>query len=473
MTKEILIADSDKGDQEEFQRLFESTDYNVFFSESSKETLMRMKLFKPDLIIASKNLVDENVFDLCKSIKSDPEYKNIPCLLLSNFFEEISEQERIEAGADGVISRPLKEDEILNMVDRLMEESSLNLGEETVNLKAEGWESLSDLERIASDELKLEEEEEEIIELVDVIEEGEARLSIDDIVPSTKEELIESASFQEPSMETEFERGLIQKEKEERPEDELFTKIELEEILQKVEQLRPSMAEELQGEKEPVTPSTVEKEFEGERVGVSSLEEFEAALKREVRVEPITESVGEEELAPISYIEQEEKEEIEPEALLTQIEEEKIEEEKVVDERIEEIPEEELPEEFFEEILKEEEVGGVKETKEEMVFEEAELKEEVIPEEIRLEKLEEIEAPKVFEGEKLLRPIDKQLEEVILKGIQGMVSDFITKILPEMTQNILNLTMERIEKMVSEIVPEMAEKAIREEIKRLKRGDQD
>jgi CheY-like chemotaxis protein len=470
MTKEILIADSDKGDQEEFQKIFDSTDYKIIFSESGQETIARIKLFKPDLIIASKNISDRDVFDLCRSIKTDPEYKNIPCLLLSNFFEDISEDDLIDAGADGVLSRPLREDEILNLVDRFMEQPQPLSTEEITELKDTKWASFSESEKreepkmdlFVSDELKLdEEEEEEIIELVDVVEEGEARLSIDDIIPSAKEEVIEKLSLQEPMERMEFEREVITKE-ETKPEDELFEKIELEEILQKVEQLKPSM-EELQIESEAVSseeiPTTFkEKEKEEEVIG---FQEFESALKQEVKAEPI-----EEELPPLSFIESEERkgEEKEEEAFLPPIEEELV----------EEIPEEELPEEFFEEILKEEEIGVVEEPKAERIIEEVKEEKEIIPEEIKIERLEEIEAPKIIEEAKpLIRSVDKQLEEVILKGVQDMVSDFITKILPEMTQNILNLTMERIEKMVSEIVPDLAEKAIKEEIKRLKQGDKD
>jgi hypothetical protein len=54
-----------------------------------------------------------------------------------------------------------------------------------------------------------------------------------------------------------------------------------------------------------------------------------------------------------------------------------------------------------------------------------------------------------------------------------MMEDFIVKILPEITQNMLNLTMDRIEKMVREVVPDLAEKAIQEEIKRLQKGEKD
>ena len=37
MAKEILIGDSDKADQEEFQKIFETTDYHLIFSESGDD----------------------------------------------------------------------------------------------------------------------------------------------------------------------------------------------------------------------------------------------------------------------------------------------------------------------------------------------------------------------------------------------------------------------------------------------------
>ena len=77
------------------------------------------------------------------------------------------------------------------------------------------------------------------------------------------------------------------------------------------------------------------------------------------------------------------------------------------------------------------------------------------------------------EGSPLVKVVDKHLEEVIAKGIQDMVGDFITKVLPLMTQHIIGLTAERIEKMVREIVPDLAEKAIQEEIKRLQKGEKE
>jgi hypothetical protein len=42
-----------------------------------------------------------------------------------------------------------------------------------------------------------------------------------------------------------------------------------------------------------------------------------------------------------------------------------------------------------------------------------------------------------------------------------------------MTQNVVGLTIERIEKMVREVVPDLAEKAIQEEINRLQKGEKE
>ena len=50
-----------------------------------------------------------------------------------------------------------------------------------------------------------------------------------------------------------------------------------------------------------------------------------------------------------------------------------------------------------------------------------------------------------------MKVVDKHLEEVIAKGIQDMVGDFITKVLAMMTQHIIGLTAERIEKMVKKM----------------------
>jgi len=483
MAKEILVADSDKGDQEEFQRIFETADYHLHFSESGEDALLRAKLFKPDMIIASGGGLQEmGGVEFCGAIKKDPDFKHIPFILVSNIFDEISEKDRQRVRADGVISKPLNEDEVLNLVDHLMEEEGVGKREEMVSEKRE----------FSLDEIG--EGEEEIIELVDVVEEPEPKMSIDDLVASQKEEPLgeigsldswEKFEFEEKPQEPELvlrpekEIGEIDLQlkqekpaKEASPEDELFEKIELEEILEKVEQLKPSLEKEWPSQNEVRDRNEMAFKMEEPAEKHLDLSEFEAALQKEVEAAP-----PEEEFAPISI--EEPKREIPEQPAPVQVSAE--------EEELKELPEEEFPDELLEEMLGEEEISIIGEPKESKP-EEARPK-EVRAETIRMDRLEELEAPGIFGGEEtglvrkvdkpteevtsLSEVVDKHLEEVLAKGIQDMVGDFITKILPEMTQHIIGLTAERIEQMVKEVVPDLAEKAIQEEIKRLQKGEKD
>lgn len=513
MAKEILIADSDTKVQKEFEKIFETTDYQIIFSKNDEEALLRGRLFKPDLIIGGR--------DLCSSVRTDAELKDLPFILMLNMFEDLSENERKLLRVDGMISKPFDEDRILNTVDRLM--VSGKEGTEKVGISEDDldWKSFSNIGKAVpekKEELSLngmgEPEEEEIIELVDVVEEPESRMSIDDFAIQQKEESIgeiapmeswgkqeemEKSIEEELHLPSERKREEVEKmtlppeekveKKEVSPEEEFFEKIELEEVLLKMENLEPSIEKEWPAKKEekiveedrPVSKRAEER--------YQDLKEFESALKGRVEAGSI-----EEELQPF-YIEepkpevmkkappveptketelQELSEEEFPEAFLEELEQElgKVEEEDLTPvETEEEIEEEELGEDeiskFFEEEVK------VTERVLEQPFEEPEAVEEL--KEAEVESLETMRAPEIL-AEKFPSPpirLDRNIEEVISKGVQEMMQDFITKIIPGMTQNVIILTLDRIEKMVKEIVPDLAEKVIQEEIKRLQRGEKD
>jgi len=514
MAKEILIADSDKTDQKEFQRIFETTDYHLIFSESGEDALLRAKLFKPDMIIASgAGLQEKGGLELCGAIKGDPDFKHIPFILISSIFDEISEKDRKRFQADGVISKPLNEGEILDLVDNLMEEEAAGKRGEMASEKQE----------FSLDEIG--EEEEEIIELVDVVGEPEPRMSIDSFVPTGRGKPFGEGTSLDSWEKLEFEEKPVEKElelrpekkiggmdlrlkrkvplKEASPEEELFDKIELEEILGKVEQLKPSLEKEWPAEKE--VRDIEERPFEMEEPAEKlDLSEFEKALRREAKtelpqkgpqpffIEEPEKKISEETIFTEELVE-ESLEEFLEEALEQPLEEPL--EEPVEVEEIKELAEEEFPEELLEDILGEEEIGAIGEPKElkaeEVSLEEvrAEEIEEIVEmeqidgieemeqvkeiEEIKMDRLEEVEAPKRIreEAPSLSRAVDKQMQEVISQKVQEMMREMMTKLVPEMTQNVVGFTLERIEKMVKEVVPDLAEKAIQEEIKRLQKGE--
>ncbi len=562
MAKEILIGDSDKASQKEFQKIFGTTGYHLVFSESGEDVLLRVKLFKPDLIIAGTALSDKNGYQLCEAIKDDPDFGSIPFILLLNRSEKFSDEDRERLKPDGILSKPLHGSQVLNLVDRLLE-AMRSKGRGIPGKKME-LETFADMgeERFASSRTGGKEEE-EVIDLLDVLEdvaeEPESKMSIDDFVVSEKAESFGEMPPLEPWERLgEEEKGAAEEgfvlsveggeeeakdfpfklKKEASPpkefqEEDLFEKIELEDILEKVGKLElPPEIEEptergfkaLKREPAPIQEAE-EKPF--------AIDEFEMALKRGVEVEiPRQESPQEEALQPFSL--EETKEEVAEEGapLEISIEEkvETIEDEEFPKDLLEDmLKEEKLKEEGLgEEVLEEEEFKGVglqeEELKAEELFEEEELLEERGPleeelleegkpleeetlevvrelrEEEKTELFEGLEAPeapgerkrtiaealeviasgaeaveayRLFEKEitPRLRRTDQQMEGVISEKVQVMMEEFVTKHVPEMTKDIVQLTIERIEKMVRKIVPDLAEKMIEDEIKRLEKGE--
>jgi CheY-like chemotaxis protein len=473
MAKEILIGDPDKTNQKEFQRILGTTDNHLIFSESGEEVLLRVKLFKPDLIIAGTTLGGKNGYELCEAIKDDPDFKSIPFILLLNQSEKISDKDRERLKPDGILSKPIHESQVLSLVERLLDAMrSKGGGNPGKKMELETFADMGE-ERFASSQTGGKGEEEEIIDLLDVVEdvveEPESKMSIDDfVVPEKAEPFGEIPSLEswEKLGEEEkvaAEEGLVlsveggeeeakdfpYKLKEEGPppkepkEEDLFEKIELEDILEKVGKIElPPEREEpaergfrVSKEELPPIQEMEEKPF--------AFDEFETALKKGVQAEvPRREQPQEEALQPFSFEERkvEVAEERPPLKIPTEEKSEVI-----------EIEEEEFPKELLEGMLKEEELkeksleeGKLEEEelREEQLkgieFEEEELKEEgLAEEELKEEGLkgeglpeEELREEKLFEEEELLEgeePLEeefleeeKPLEEETLEIVRGL-----------------------------------------------------
>jgi CheY-like chemotaxis protein len=189
MAREILIADGNKAAHKAFEEIFKETDYNLIFSENGEDALLKMKLFKPVLVIADVTMPDKNGKELCQVLKGDPDLNKVPFVLLGGPFDEDIEEEKQQVRADGTITKPLRREPILRLVDGLLmaepAEGIRETDEEILELQpmAEGIESVSS------------QEGEEIIDLLDVIEEPVAKP--EEVFPETAREAMKGAEVVE------------------------------------------------------------------------------------------------------------------------------------------------------------------------------------------------------------------------------------------------------------------------------------
>ena len=77
---------------------------------------------RPDLLILDVNLPDASGFDLCRRLKDDPAFEDLPIVIISASYVATDKRERLQAsGADAFIEQPLLVEQLDTVVRGLLE----------------------------------------------------------------------------------------------------------------------------------------------------------------------------------------------------------------------------------------------------------------------------------------------------------------------------------------------------------------
>ena len=116
MPAKLLIADDSTTIQKVFERTFPPTEFTLSFANNGEEALAKLKMERPQMVIADINMPAKNGFEVCEGIKNDPALKDIPVLLLVGILDDFDEDESRRVGADGFIVKPFEASAALNKV---------------------------------------------------------------------------------------------------------------------------------------------------------------------------------------------------------------------------------------------------------------------------------------------------------------------------------------------------------------------
>lgn len=92
--------------------------FSVITAATGKDGIEKSKTEKPDVILLDLMLPDIGGFDILKTIKADPETKDIPVIILSNLGGREEIEESVKLGADGyLIKSNVLPQEVADMVN--------------------------------------------------------------------------------------------------------------------------------------------------------------------------------------------------------------------------------------------------------------------------------------------------------------------------------------------------------------------
>jgi len=134
----ILVVDDNPEVLSSTVRLLKKAGYAIDQATSGEETLEAVRGHSPDLILLDRNLPGIDGIEVCRRIRRDPALLDILVVLVSASSAASEEQaEGLESGADGYITRPIANRELLARVESYVRIICLT---RTLRLQAEALE---------------------------------------------------------------------------------------------------------------------------------------------------------------------------------------------------------------------------------------------------------------------------------------------------------------------------------------------
>ena len=116
----VLLVDDEPSVVRVLRRRLETQGYEVVVAMDGMAALDMAKEGQPHLIILDLMLPRLNGYEVCRMLKQDPRYAQIPVLILTARGGPADKQEGLECGAEGYLIKPCQPDALLAEVQRLL-----------------------------------------------------------------------------------------------------------------------------------------------------------------------------------------------------------------------------------------------------------------------------------------------------------------------------------------------------------------
>ena len=126
MAKKILLADDSITIQKVVELTFSDGDYEVTAVNNGAKAIAKLAEMRPDIILSDIIMPEKNGYEVCEYVKSHPEFRNLPVVLLTGTFEPFDPDRADKAGCDAVVTKPFESQSLIHKVEELIASSRAN-----------------------------------------------------------------------------------------------------------------------------------------------------------------------------------------------------------------------------------------------------------------------------------------------------------------------------------------------------------
>jgi CheY-like chemotaxis protein len=120
MGHKILLADDSITIQKVIELTFSDEDFELHTVGNGQKAIDEIRSVMPHIVLCDIIMPEKNGYEVCEFIKSSPDLKHIPVLLLTGAFEPFDQERARAAGCDGFLAKPFEPQTLISKVKELL-----------------------------------------------------------------------------------------------------------------------------------------------------------------------------------------------------------------------------------------------------------------------------------------------------------------------------------------------------------------
>ncbi len=120
MTAKILIVEDEQALSDLLRYNFEAEGFNVTLCDTAEEAEVLLAEEAPDIVVLDWMLPSVSGIELCRRMRSRPETRNIPVIMLTARGEETDRIRGLDTGADDYVVKPFSVPELMARVKAIL-----------------------------------------------------------------------------------------------------------------------------------------------------------------------------------------------------------------------------------------------------------------------------------------------------------------------------------------------------------------
>jgi len=116
MTKHILVVEDHEDNRRILRDLLGSVGYAMSEASDGEAALAAVKAQRPDLILMDIQLPLLDGYEVTRRIKSDPDFKDIPIIVVSSYALSGDEPKARAVGCDAYVTKPYSPRDLLRRI---------------------------------------------------------------------------------------------------------------------------------------------------------------------------------------------------------------------------------------------------------------------------------------------------------------------------------------------------------------------